>query len=46
MGKSFGVTIMRERAAKLDGKLKIESRPAGGTVVRLVFPQHKSEQAA
>jgi two-component system, NarL family, nitrate/nitrite sensor histidine kinase NarX len=46
MGKSFGLTIMRERAAKLEGKLMIESRPAGGTVVRLVFPQHKSEQAA
>ena len=39
MGKSFGLTIMRERAAKLGGKLKVESRPAGGTVVRLVFPR-------
>ncbi len=38
MGKSFGLTIMRERAAKLNGKLTIESRPAGGTIVRLVFP--------
>lgn len=40
MGKSFGLTIMRERAAKLNGKLSIESRAAGGTIVRLVFPSH------
>jgi len=51
MGKSFGLTIMRERAARLNGKLSIESRPAGGTVIRLVFPQRpaqpgKSERAA
>ncbi|HMM47115.1 MAG TPA: GAF domain-containing protein [Thiobacillaceae bacterium] len=46
MGKSFGLTIMRERAARLNGKLSIESRPAGGTVIRLTFPQRKSEQAA
>ncbi len=39
MGKSFGLTIMRERAARLNGKLIVESRPAGGTVIRLVFPQ-------
>ncbi len=38
VGKSFGLTIMRERAAKLNGKLTIESRPAGGTIVRLAFP--------
>jgi two-component system nitrate/nitrite sensor histidine kinase NarX len=46
MGKSFGLTIMRERADKLNGKLIVESRPAGGTVIRLVFPQRKSEHAA
>ena len=40
MGKSFGLTIMHERAAKLNGKLSIESRPAGGTIVRLSFPSH------
>ncbi|MBI5328997.1 MAG: GAF domain-containing protein [Betaproteobacteria bacterium] len=38
MGKSFGLTIMRERAEKLNGALTIESRPAGGTIVRLAFP--------
>jgi two-component system nitrate/nitrite sensor histidine kinase NarX len=43
MGKSFGLTIMRERAARLNGKLSVESRPAGGTVIRLIFPQHKPE---
>jgi len=38
VGRSFGLTIMRERAAKLNGQLSIESRPAGGTTVRLTFP--------
>ncbi|MFN3593694.1 MAG: ATP-binding protein, partial [Thiobacillaceae bacterium] len=48
VGKSFGLTIMRERAAKLGGTLTIESRPAGGTIVRLSFPAHLGvqEQAA
>ncbi len=46
-GKSFGLTIMRERAAKLNGHLSIESRPAGGTIVRLVFPsRHAVEEKA
>ncbi len=44
VGKSFGLTIMRERAAKLGGTLTIESRPAGGTIVRLSFPAHLSVQ--
>lgn len=45
MGKSFGLTIMRERAAKLNGRLTIESRPAGGTIVRLTFPsRHAIEE--
>jgi two-component system nitrate/nitrite sensor histidine kinase NarX len=45
MGKSFGLTIMRERAAKLNGRLSIESRPAGGTIVRLAFPsRHAVEE--
>jgi two-component system nitrate/nitrite sensor histidine kinase NarX len=41
VGKSFGLTIMRERADKLGGTLAIESRPAGGTIVRLSFPARK-----
>lgn len=44
VGKSFGLTIMRERAAKLGGTLSIESRPAGGTIVRLSFPSHLGVQ--
>lgn len=44
VGKSFGLTIMRERAAKLGGTLSIESRPAGGTIVRLSFPAHLGVQ--
>ena len=41
VGRSFGLTIMRERAEKLGGQLLIESRPAGGTTVRLRFPAAK-----
>lgn len=44
IGKSFGLTIMRERAAKLNGTLSIESRPAGGTIIRLAFPAHQGEE--
>ncbi len=45
VGRSFGLTIMRERAEKLNGSLLIESRPAGGTTVRLRFPAAKSDNA-
>jgi len=46
VGRSFGLTIMRERAAKLNGRLTIESRPAGGTIVRLSFPARLPGQDA
>jgi len=46
VGKSFGLTIMRERAAKLDGKLSIESRAAGGTIIRLTFPARLPNEGA
>lgn len=46
VGRSFGMTIMRERAAKLGGKLSIESRSAGGTTVRLRFPAHRPGEAS
>jgi two-component system nitrate/nitrite sensor histidine kinase NarX len=45
VGRSFGLTIMRERAAKLNGQLSIESRPAGGTTVRLTFPAKQTGEA-
>ncbi|MDX9868883.1 MAG: sensor histidine kinase [Kiritimatiellia bacterium] len=31
----FGIGVMRERAERLGGRLAIESRPGGGTVVRV-----------
>jgi two-component system nitrate/nitrite sensor histidine kinase NarX len=34
----FGIAIMRERARRLGGELRLESRPGGGTRVRLQFP--------
>ncbi|WP_342324084.1 nitrate/nitrite two-component system sensor histidine kinase NarQ [Kosakonia sp. BYX6] len=34
----YGLTIMRERAERLGGKLEIELLPAGGTQVRFRFP--------
>jgi two-component system nitrate/nitrite sensor histidine kinase NarX len=41
-GKHLGLTIMRERAKHLGGKLKIESEPDEGTRVELKF-QYKEE---
>jgi two-component system nitrate/nitrite sensor histidine kinase NarX len=35
--RHYGLTIMRERALNLGGKLTVESPPEGGTLVRLVF---------
>jgi PAS domain S-box-containing protein len=34
----FGLNTMRERATDLDGRLDIESRPGGGTMVRAIIP--------
>jgi signal transduction histidine kinase len=33
----FGLQLMRERAAAIDARLEIRSRPGSGTVVRLTF---------
>jgi two-component system nitrate/nitrite sensor histidine kinase NarX len=41
-GKHLGLTIMRERAAHLGGKLRIESDPEEGTRIELSF-QYSSE---
>lgn len=37
-GEKYGLTIMRERAARLVGQLVIESEPGEGTRVQLSFP--------
>jgi two-component system nitrate/nitrite sensor histidine kinase NarX len=34
----YGIAIMRERARRLGGELKLESAPGAGTRVRLYFP--------
>lgn len=39
--RHYGMTIMRERSASLDGELTLESPPNGGTRVRLRFA-HRS----
>jgi len=41
-GQHIGLTIMRERAKHIGGKLKIESEPDEGTRVELKF-QYKEE---
>lgn len=42
-GKNIGITIMKERAQRLDGTLSIESEPGEGTQIFLSFPAvHKS----
>jgi two-component system nitrate/nitrite sensor histidine kinase NarX len=37
-GGHFGLAIMRERAARIGGALAVDSRPGGGTRVRLTLP--------
>lgn len=42
-GENIGITIMKERAQRLGGKLSIESEPGDGTQIFLSFPAiHKS----
>src|SRR5262249_11378105 len=36
----FGLSGMRERAERIGGKLKVWSRPTGGTEVELSIPDH------
>ena len=38
---SLGLVNMRERAARIDGSLKIESEPGQGTVITLIIPLDK-----
>ncbi|WP_338405560.1 ATP-binding protein [Vibrio hannami] len=37
----YGLTIMTERADRLEGDLNIESKPGEGCTVQLQFPLHK-----
>lgn len=39
-GERTGILSMRERAALVGGRLEVDSRPGGGTVVRLAVPAH------
>jgi two-component system nitrate/nitrite sensor histidine kinase NarX len=41
----YGLSIMRERAASLRGALEIGPGPAGGTRVRLAFPDRDAGEA-
>jgi len=38
VGRSFGLTIMRERAQRLGGEITVDNRVGVGTCVRLQFP--------
>jgi two-component system nitrate/nitrite sensor histidine kinase NarX len=37
-GENIGMSIMRERAGRIDGVLRIESEPGEGTHIQLTFP--------
>ncbi len=39
----LGMDIMRQRAARLGGKLEVSAREGGGTRMRLVFPSRTAE---
>ncbi|MCG6975908.1 MAG: histidine kinase [Acidiferrobacterales bacterium] len=44
-GENLGMSIMRERAERIDGVLRIESEPGEGTRIQLAFPiQQKTLQ--
>jgi len=45
-GKHLGVNIMRERAQRLNGSLKVESEPGEGTRISLRFPAVAKPAAA
>ncbi len=39
-GENIGLSIMRERAERIEGVLRIESEPGEGTRIQLAFPAH------
>lgn len=42
----YGLRNMHERARRLGGELKVESRPGGGTTIELRLPRLRAEQLA
>jgi signal transduction histidine kinase len=38
LGKGLGLTSMRERVQLVDGTISIESKPMGGTTIRVRIP--------
>jgi signal transduction histidine kinase len=38
LGKGLGLTSMRERVRLVDGTISIESKPMGGTTIRVCIP--------
>jgi len=48
-GKGLGLTSMRERVRLVNGTISIESKPMGGTTIRVRVPlgsEHGSQRAA
>jgi two-component system nitrate/nitrite sensor histidine kinase NarX len=39
-GENIGLSIMRERAERIEGVLRIESEPGEGTRIQLAFPTY------
>lgn len=39
-GENIGMSIMRERAERIEGILRVESEPGEGTRIQLAFPAH------
>jgi len=46
MGEHVGLSVMRERAARIKGELTVESDPSEGTRVRVVFPMGERRVAS
>ncbi|PYX65008.1 MAG: hypothetical protein DMG78_30045 [Acidobacteria bacterium] len=43
LGKGLGLTSMRERVLLVDGTISIESKPMGGTTIRVCIPLDSAE---
>jgi signal transduction histidine kinase len=42
--RNFGLQFMRERAELIGAQFEVESRPGGGTVVRLAIPVEEEKE--